>query len=80
LAIETTAPERFLIVAADGIQEGNSVGLVRRWTRQFDLEFALERSHEEITTPKTLGLATACCRPDMFNRKTLASTLQPHPV
>src|SRR6266404_8312090 len=56
VVVETPSEETFLIFRTGPAHQGNLVGDVRRWTRQYGYQFFLKLSSEVWTTP----------RPDVF--------------
>jgi hypothetical protein len=49
--IETTADGHFVMFAASAVHQGNLVGDVRRWTKEFGYEFHLKLPDQEWPTP-----------------------------
>ena len=53
VVVETTDSQQFLIVDASAVHEGNLVGDVRRWTRQYGYQFFVKRAGERFSTPRS---------------------------
>jgi hypothetical protein len=52
VVVETPANEHFLVFSASPAHQGNLVGDIRRWSRQYGYQFFFKRAGERFSAPR----------------------------